>query len=104
MNDEDDLDRYLERARREMFPKMKGSALCLTILGDPDPKLALELGAAILFNKPIVLCVPKGREVPLSLRTIAHKIVEVDDMNDEESRKLLTAAISEVMETLPFRK
>jgi len=39
------MDDYLEHARREMFPKMKASAFSLVIVGDPDPKLCLEIGA-----------------------------------------------------------
>jgi hypothetical protein len=46
--DDEQTKAWFDRARREMFPKMKESALSLIIYdSEPDPKLALELGAAI---------------------------------------------------------
>jgi hypothetical protein len=97
------MDDFFEHARREMFPKLKSSAMSLMILGEPDPKLCLELGAAILFDKPILVIVPKGRSVPLALRTIANKILEDVDMNDESSQTRLSAAMREMMEAARFR-
>jgi hypothetical protein len=96
-------DEYFEHARREMFPKMKSSALAVIIAGDPDPKLCMELGAAILFNKPIIVTVPRGREIPLSLRTIANKIVEIDVEDREGTARKLNAAVDELLKSLPFR-
>ncbi len=100
------MDEYLERARREMFPKMRNSAFVMTIVGEPDPKLCLEVGAAILFDKPILLLVPRGRRVPLALRTIANKIVELDgdgvDPSDADKERLSTA-VNELMEASRFR-
>lgn len=97
------MDEFLEHARRDMFPKMKSSAFVLSIMGEPDPKLCLEIGAAIMFNKPILVVVPKGCEVPLALRTIAHKIVDIDDMKNAESQKTFLAAVQEMAEAARFR-
>jgi hypothetical protein len=94
---------YFALAKREMFPKMQDSAFVLSIVGDPDPKLCLEIGAAIMFDKPIIAVVPKGRPIPLSLRTIAHKVVELDDPTSESSRKVLMDAITELTESIRFR-
>lgn len=99
----DEFDGYLEHARREMFPKMQSSAFVMAVLGTPDPKLCLEIGAAILFDKPIVVIVPRGIAVPLALRTIAHKIVEMDGPDDEGSKQRISAAVEEMMQTLRFR-
>jgi hypothetical protein len=98
-----DLDDFLERARREMFPKMKGSAMSMMIVDEPDPKLCLELGAAILFDKPILCIVPKGRHVPLALRTIAHRIIEVDNPPTETDGRAIVAAANELIEAGRFR-
>ena len=97
------MDEFLEHARRDMFPKMKSSAFVLSIMGEPDPKLCLEIGAAIMFNKPILVVVPKGCEVPLALRTIAHKIVDIDDMKNAESQKTFLAAVQEMAEAARVR-
>ena len=69
---------FLFRAQRDMFPKMQASALSLVIGSDePDAKLALEVGAAVLFDKPLLLVIPAGRVVSASLRRAATEIVEV---------------------------
>ena len=55
------IEDYLEHARREMFPKMKQSALVISVLNaEPDAKQCLELGAAILFEKPLVILALRG--------------------------------------------
>lgn len=87
---------WLYRAEREMFPKMKGSVLSLVIGGEPDGKLALEVGAAVLFNKPIVLVAVKGRKIPDGLRRMAHKIIEIDDFSSDEGRDKVVQALDEI--------
>lgn len=98
------MDRFCDHARRELFPKMRRSTLVMTILGEPDPKLCLEIGAAILLDKPILVIVPQGRRLPLALRTIANKIVEVGDGGmDAECQRRITAAVMELDESARFR-
>jgi len=65
----EDLDGYLEHARREMFPKMRASAFSLVIAGEPDPKLRLEIGAAA--NLWMVIRTPLG---PLGVTAIAMNV------------------------------
>lgn len=97
MSDEDDeLKAYLEHAKDEMFPKLKRSALNVTILGEPDPKLCLELGAAILFDKPIIVLVPSDRPVPANLRRVAAEVVQ-GGMNDPTTDQRLRDAIARVL-------
>jgi hypothetical protein len=74
---------WLARAEREMFPKMKTSLLSLVIVSEPDAKLAVEIGAAILFDKPIIVLVPSGTWVSPKLRRIADAIVEIDGSTEE---------------------
>lgn len=86
---------WLERVRREMFPKIAQSRICVSILDSkPDPKLCVELGAAILFGKPLLILAIKGREVPPKLRQIADAVVEVDDPRDPEAIKRIHEAVS----------
>lgn len=98
-----ELDDYFEHARAEMFPKMKESAISLVIAGEPDPKLCMEIGAAIMFDKPILAIVRRGQDIPLSLRTIAHKVVEVTEPMDEASKNRLQSAINQMIEASQFR-
>lgn len=65
----------------------------------------MELGAAILFDKPIILTVPAGVKVPVSLKTIATKIVELEEpLQSETNSRRVQAAIDDVVKTLPFRQ
>ena len=79
MNDDlnDYLNDFYESARRELFPKMKDSSLSVTIFNSkPDPKLCMEIGAAILFDKPIIVVVPdETMLLPATLARVASKIV-----------------------------
>jgi hypothetical protein len=95
--DDPDLKAYLRRAEEEMFPKMKGSAISVIIAGKSDAKLCVELGAAILFDKPIVVVVPDGRTVPANLKRVAAVIVE-GNSRDPAFSNLLQSAIARVLE------
>jgi hypothetical protein len=91
-------EQFFDHARRSTIPKMKECAFNLVIFGDPDPKLCLEIGASILLNKPILVLARESQQIPLSLRTIAHKIVVLeDDYMSERSRQLTRDAVNEMM-------
>jgi len=93
---------WLHRAERDMFPKMKGSVLSLVIGTDkPDAKLALEVGAAVLFDKPLIVVLQKGVTIPAGLRRIAHTIVEIDNFRSREGIVKMQAAISSVLGLTP---
>ena len=92
-----DEDEFFRHSREEMFPKMKGSAISITLAhDDPDPKLCMELGAAILFDKPIICVVLPGRKVANNLRRVASAIVE-GSMDDPKTKQRLQDAISNVL-------
>ena len=97
-------DELFENARRNLFPKMKESGIAMAIIGEPDPKLCLEIGAMIMFDKPIMVVVPRGRSVPLALRTIAHKIVEISNPPTPADQDAMMVALSEMKEIATFRK
>jgi len=97
-NERAKLEDYFEHARREVLPKMKQSAVSITILhGDPDPKLCLELGAAILYEKPLIILAVKNPIIPDVLRRLADRIIEVDELNEETSKKT-AAAVTEILD------
>jgi hypothetical protein len=91
-----DDDEFYQSARERLFPKLKGSVLSITIAGDPDPKLCLELGASILFDKPIIVLVPPGYKVPANLTRVASAIVE-GDAQDGATKQRLQDAIERVL-------
>jgi hypothetical protein len=89
----DALEDYLRHAEEEMLPKMKQSALSLLLhQKDPDAKLCLELGAAILYNKPIIVMVTDGSPVPANLARLASAVVQ-GDINDASTKARLQSAI-----------
>jgi hypothetical protein len=49
--DHPEVQKWLASAQ-EMLAKMKQSAMSIMILAEPDAKLCVELGAAILYDKP----------------------------------------------------
>lgn len=92
-----DVKAFFQRAESELFPRMKESAASITIFGKPDPKLCMELGAALLFDKPIIVMVPDGRgPVPANLKRCASAIVE-GSMDDPTLQKRLQDALKGVL-------
>jgi glycosyltransferase A (GT-A) superfamily protein (DUF2064 family) len=85
---------WLYRAERDMFPKMQASVLSMVIAtGKPDAKLALEIGAAVLFDKPMVVVVQRGVVLPETLRRIARAIVVIDDFTSAADQEAVAVAI-----------
>ena len=90
-------DEFFDRAAKELFPMMKNAAMSITLVGEPDPKLCMELGAAIMYDKPIIAVVPVGRRIPANLKRVASAIVQ-GDVSDPKVRQQLQDAISRVFE------
>jgi hypothetical protein len=65
-----------------------------------DPLCALQLGMAILWNKPIVLLVDKTMTIPPALTKVADLIQHID-VDDPNSMKRGEAALREFIERLP---
>src|SRR5580658_4356577 len=68
---------FLESAAQEMMPKMEASAIALILFdGTIDAAICVQLGAAILMNKPIILIVvDKKEELPAALLRVASEVV-----------------------------
>lgn len=74
-------ERFVRHVREDAVKKIDGSAMVASILpNEPDVKFAVELGFAIMLDKPILVIVPPGREgkIPEHLRWVADQILEVD--------------------------
>lgn len=77
---------WQEDVRANMLPKLAESAASLTLYtGGMDLKLAVELGAAILLDKPIMIVVAPGVKVPEHLVRAADKIIEADILGDPKT-------------------
>jgi hypothetical protein len=96
--DDPDLKAYLKHAEEDMLPKMKDSAITLALFnGNVDIKLCVEIGAAILFDKPIIVVKCGDKPVSANLKRVASVIVEARDIKDESTQAKLQAAITKVL-------
>jgi hypothetical protein len=104
LNDEqrEGWDEFVQHFRRDALVKMTDSALVAQLVPDKDKfdvKFAVELGAAIMLDKPILAIVMPGTHVPPKLRMIADEFVEAD-IDTEEGRKEVARAIARMTEAL----
>lgn len=91
---------FVDRVKRDLIPKIEGSSTFVSICptnGEPDIKFAVELGLAIMMDKPIIAAIPPGTKVPEKLIRVADKIVELD-LDDPNGRQRMMEAIRELCE------
>ena len=84
----------------ELVASIKSSSVVAIIAGpnahDPCPTQSLQLGLAIMFDKPIILLVMRGRAVPEKIVSISDRIVEVDTFAAEETVYRIQEAMREM--------
>jgi hypothetical protein len=87
-----DLKFWLESVERDMLPKMASSAMSIAIFsGSIDAKICLEIGAAVLMDKPIILLALNDTKIPDTLQRAAHTIVRGDPYAEDTQQKLQNA-------------
>jgi hypothetical protein len=82
-------DDFAEFVRCELVPKIAASAYVISIAPSPeeaDVKAAVELGLAILLDKPVIVFKPHGRIVAERLLRIADHVIE-GDISTETGRQ-----------------
>jgi nucleoside 2-deoxyribosyltransferase len=90
-------DRFVEHTRRHTIEGMTKSAFVMSLVPSKDRldvKFAVELGLAVMLDKPILAVVMPGAEVPARLRQVADRIVEAD-LDTEDGMAAVAAAIRE---------
>ena len=94
-------DEFVDHARREAFAKIDGSAFVMSLVpkGDYDVKFAVELGAAIMLDKPIIAVLMPGARASAKLLEVADEVVYAD-VDLEEGRRKVTEAIGRMMQAL----
>jgi hypothetical protein len=77
-HDPDWWSEYAKHVLDEIVPMMRDSAVVCSLVpeGEADVKFAVELGMALMLDKPIVLLVHSGVPVPARLARAADEIVE----------------------------
>jgi len=96
-DERDAFDDFVEHFRRDALAKMHDSAFVMSILptsGEVDLKFAIELGASIMLDKPIMAVVMPGAHVPERLRRVVDAVVEAD-LDTAEGRSAIERALDD---------
>ena len=88
-------DAFVARFRRDELQKIAGSTAFVSLVppGEIDVKFAVELGTAIMLDKPILAVVMPDAIVPGKLALVANEIVYAD--LDTEKGRALVAHVAE---------
>jgi nucleoside 2-deoxyribosyltransferase len=94
---------YMARFEREVGPMIVDSALVVAIAPNEksaDIKIALEVGFAILLEKPLIVFKAKDRTASRRLLEIADKVIEGDfETEAERMQKELSEFLEEMDNT-----
>jgi hypothetical protein len=84
-----------ENARTDLIPKMKASRFCLAMMDEhADLYLALQIGLALVLDKPLFLVVAPGAWVAPRLRQMAEAIIEGSFRDPATKSKFETAIMA----------
>ena len=88
---------FVERVHRELVPKIEGSTIFVSITPDRpekvDVKFAVELGLAIMMDKPIIATFRPGTKIPEKLAKVVDRFIELGDLSDPVSNKRISDEI-----------
>lgn len=91
---------FVKRVRKELVPKIIGTDIFVSITPscpeEVDVKFAVELGLAIMYDKPICSVIRPGTKIPEKLSRVVDKFVEMD-FNDPTQAQRLNEALEEMM-------
>lgn len=96
-NDKEQFNEWLKKASEGSLPKLEQSSVYAGIATEnflKDPVCALQLGYAILLDKPIVLIADKTMQLPASLVKVA-KLIERVDIKSQEDMSRASKAVAE---------
>lgn len=91
---------FMEHAEAHMVPKMRASMLAFVIWNDNvDIKLALEVGTAVLLDKPIIVLAVQDEPIPPLLMGLARKVIRGDPLDEsvqDRIRDEITEAVIDI--------
>jgi hypothetical protein len=99
------MDEFEKHVREGLFPKIDGSAVFVSICpirenNTPDVKFCVELGAAIMYDKPIVAIAPVGWTIPGKLQAVADHIITAD-IATQAGRERVTKELDRILREFP---
>lgn len=93
-----EYDDFTAWAMGEIVEPMRSSALVTVLMsGTPEWSLCLQVGAAVLLDKPLLIVVEPGSQVPRRLALIADEIVE-GAVSDPSFAERLQAALQRMLQ------
>jgi hypothetical protein len=100
--DKEAWERFVTYQREHTLHAMADSAFVMSIVPkeDVDIKFAVELGMAIMLNKPLFCVVQPDAEIPDKLRRVADFIAFVD-IDTEEGKETLIRQIEAFQDRQP---
>ena len=91
--------KFARQVAKGTVPAMADSAYVINIApakGDYDVRVAVEIGLAILMDKPLIVFAPKGRTIADRLLRVADHVIE-GDTSTETGREELMRKLQAVM-------
>lgn len=95
-------DDFVDAFRKDALEKIVDSGAFLSLVPTAehfDAKFAIELGTAIMLDKPLIVVAMPGAEIPTRLRAIADYVIE-EDVDTEEGRQAIADALKSIQEGL----
>lgn len=92
-------DEFVAHQHKHTVKAMESSAYVMSLIPDKDKvdvKFAVELGMAIMLEKPIIAMVQPGTPVPPGVRKVATAVI-VADLDTETGQQQATRQLKEVM-------
>ena len=98
--EDSEVQEWVREVEEKMVPGMQQSGAVLAMIpkGPTDVKFAVELGMAIMMEKPIIALITPGSPVPSKLVLVADRIIE-GDVRDPTTAKRVAEAARETAES-----
>lgn len=97
-----EFDRFVEHVRKNVVPNLIDSKLFVSITPNDkdqvDVKFAVELGLAIMYDKPIVAVIQPGVKLSEKFCKVVDRWIEMGDPSDPTARDRLTNTLQEMIE------
>ncbi|QGJ92741.1 deoxycytidylate deaminase [Microbacterium phage Megan] len=98
--EEPDVQAWAKRVLDEVVPMIDQSTVFVSLVptSEVDIKFAVEMGLALMMDKPIIVAVSPGALVPAKLLSIADAVVEFDPSQPEATQERLHEAFRQIMD------
>jgi hypothetical protein len=97
------MDEFERQVRENLFPMIEDTAVFVSLCPidrTPDAKFCVELGAAIMYDKPIVAVAPVGWTIPGKLQAVADHIITAD-VATQAGREHIAQELDRILREFP---